>query len=65
MAKRELALECDYRYELRSQERFAALIGGDAWAARHFRVPAPVSDLSTERVLCSEWVPGVHIDKVS
>ena len=64
MAKRELALECDYRYELQSQQRFRELVGGDAWAALHFRVPAPVPELSAERVLASEWVPGVHIDKV-
>ena len=34
MAKRELRLECDYRYELQSQQRFKALVAGDAYTAR-------------------------------
>ena len=32
---------------------------------QHFHVPDVVPELSTEQVLASEWVPGVHIDKVS
>lgn len=31
---------------------------------QHFHVPDVIPDLSTEQVLASEWVPGVHIDKV-
>lgn len=64
MAKRELALECDYRYELDAQRRFKALIGGDPYTAAHFAVPGVIPELSAERVLTTEWVPGVHIDKV-
>lgn len=33
--------------------------------AQHFYVPDVVPELSTERVLASEWVPGVHIDRVA
>ena len=33
-------------------------------AVQHFHVPDVVPELSSERVLASEWVPGVHIDKV-
>ena len=29
VAKRELRMECDYRYELQSQQRFKALIASD------------------------------------
>ncbi len=29
VAKRELRMECDYAYELQSQQRFKALIAGD------------------------------------
>ncbi|EFN54887.1 hypothetical protein CHLNCDRAFT_24033, partial [Chlorella variabilis] len=65
VAKRELKLECDYRYELQSQQRFKQLIAGDPYTAQHFHVPDVVPELSSERVLASEWVPGVHIDKVA
>ncbi|PSC71114.1 aarF domain-containing kinase 4 [Micractinium conductrix] len=65
VAKRELKLECDYRYELQSQQRFKALISGDPYTAQHFHVPDVIPELSTEQVLTSEWVPGVHIDKVA
>lgn len=33
--------------------------------AQHFYVPDVVAELSTERVLASEWVAGVHIDRVA
>ena len=115
VAKRELQAECDYAFELQSQQRFKALIGGDADTARvrrgmrcsclhthlrlaarglhalpggplqtcplqpplarpppsppppprqFFHVPDVIPELSTRQVLTSEWVPGVHIDKV-
>lgn len=32
--------------------------------AQYFHVPDVIPELSTEQVLTSEWVPGVHIDKV-
>lgn len=31
---------------------------------QYFHVPDVVPELSTRQVLTSEWVPGVHIDKV-
>ena len=34
VAKRELRMECDYRYELQSQQRFKALIAGDPYTAQ-------------------------------
>jgi aarF domain-containing kinase len=62
VAKRELALECDYAREAAQQARFGALVAGDAEAAALFRVPAVVAELSTARVLVTEWAPGVHLD---
>ena len=65
MAKRELALECDYEYEARCQKRFKQLVENDPAFPEYMRVPAVVDELSGKTVLCSEYVSGVHIDKVS
>eukprot|EP00891_Asterochloris_glomerata_P001525 jgi/Astpho2/1525/e_gw1.00026.28.1_t len=65
VAKRELALECDYEYEARCQKRFKQLVEGDPAFPEYMRVPAVVDELSGKTVLCSEYVSGVHIDKVS
>ena len=59
VAKAELALECDYRWEAAAQARFAELLAGDD----AFRVPAVVPELCTRAVMTSELVPGVPIDK--
>ncbi len=64
VAKRELAIECDYENELQCQQRFARIINDDPELSPHFHVPAPIPELSSSRVLASEWVPGVHIDRV-
>ena len=63
VAKRELALECDYSYEARCQKKFRELVMADTDFALHVRVPDVVSELCTPRLLTTEWVPGVHIDK--
>ncbi len=130
VAKRELALECDYRWEYECQQRFKALVEADAqlrdkvrgargsppsvqgwpvapgaqpagqgqqkeeachcspcvsprhaptcpsqapsvprpaWAraSPQVYVPAVVPELSGQRVIASEWVHGVPIDKVT
>ncbi len=60
-AKEELTLECDYEYELRSQDNMRALLEGDpAWSA-----PATVPELSSRGVLTTEFAPGIAIDKVA
>ena len=46
-------------------QRFKRLVEADPRTAAHFSVPAPVPDLSAERVLTSERVAGVHIDAVA
>jgi len=64
VAKRELALECDYEHEAAAQRRFKAIID-DSIADRAFRVPGVIDSLSSRRVLASEWVPGVEVAKVA
>ena len=64
VAKRELALECDYRHEAAAQARFRELVLADPSLAPHFNVPAVVPELCTGSVLTTHWVPGVHIDQV-
>lgn len=63
--KKELALECDYDYEMKSQAKFKELIRDDDFTAKHFIVPAVIPQLSSKRILTSEWAPGMPIDKVS
>jgi aarF domain-containing kinase len=64
VAKEELALECDYTYEARCQQRFKALIEAEPAFAGRFSVPAVVPELCAQRLLTTERVPGVHIDQV-
>lgn len=65
VAKRELALECDYSYEAAAQARFKALVAGDPQLAGAFHVPGVIPELSSSQVLTTEWVQGVAIDKVT
>lgn len=64
VAKRELALECDYTYEAAAQQRFKGLVEGDVQLRPHFHVPATIPELCAGQVLTSEWVQGVAIDQV-
>lgn len=64
VAKRELAMECDYTYEARCQTRFKQLIADDPDLREVFHVPEVIPWVSSSRVLTSEWVHGVSIDKV-
>ena len=57
-------MECDYEYEARCQKRFKKLVSSDPDLAESFNVPDIIDDLSGKTVITSEWVPGVHIDKV-
>uniref|UniRef100_A0A1S3Y882 Protein ABC transporter 1, mitochondrial-like n=2 Tax=Nicotiana TaxID=4085 RepID=A0A1S3Y882_TOBAC len=61
VAKEELFRECDYELEAKSQKRFGILLSG----AKGFYVPVVIDDLSSKRVLTSELVPGIPIDKVA
>jgi predicted unusual protein kinase regulating ubiquinone biosynthesis (AarF/ABC1/UbiB family) len=64
VAKRELALECNYTYEAAAQQRFKQLVADDAEMSRVFYVPEVIPELSSQQVLTTEWVNGVTIDKV-
>lgn len=65
VAKRELAMECDYTYEAFAQERFANLILNDPECNKLFYVPDVIPSLSAKRILTTEKVTGVHIDAVA
>jgi len=60
-AKEELALECDYSNEALAQKKFRKLVADD----KAFYVPAVIDDLSTQRVLTTERIYGVPIDRLS
>lgn len=62
--RKELALECDYEYELKSQQTFKKFIDDDEYCRTCFRVPNVFPEYSTKQILTSEWVPGVPVDKV-
>eukprot|EP00210_Caulerpa_lentillifera_P004148 g3954.t1 len=62
--RKELAMECDYEYELKSQKIFKELIESDEKCKVHFRVPQVYPSLSSKRILTSDWSPGVPIDRV-
>ncbi|CAI9087230.1 OLC1v1021254C4 [Oldenlandia corymbosa var. corymbosa] len=61
VAKDELSRECNYQLEAESQKRFRHLLSD----MEGFYVPMVIDDLSSQRVLTSELVPGVPIDKVA
>eukprot|EP00882_Tetradesmus_deserticola_P024370 GHRQ01026631.1.p1 GENE.GHRQ01026631.1~~GHRQ01026631.1.p1 ORF type:complete len:190 (+),score=97.72 GHRQ01026631.1:787-1356(+) len=65
VAKRELALECNYTYEAAAQQRFRSLVAADPELAAVFYVPDVIPELSSQQVLTTEWVNGVTIDKVA
>ena len=62
IARRELAWECDYVREAECGRRFQALLSDGEDPA--FYVPQVISELSTERVLTTELVSGISLDKV-
>lgn len=64
VAKRELALECNYTYEGAAQQRFRDLVAADSQLNSVFYVPKVYGDLCSRQVLTTEWVNGVAIDKV-
>lgn len=61
VAKQELARECDYVIEASNQKRYKELLSG----SEGFYVPKVTDQLSSKKVLTSEFVPGVPIDKVA
>jgi len=60
-AKEELALECDYTNEALAQKKFRKLVQGD----KAFYVPAVIDELSTKRILTTERIYGVPVDRLT
>ena len=56
----ELALECDYENEARNQRRMRELLS--ASKDEVFAVPEVIDELSTKRVLTSEWLEGERLE---
>ncbi|KAB2003214.1 hypothetical protein ERO13_D11G110800v2 [Gossypium hirsutum] len=61
VAKEELSRECDYQLEASNQKRFRDMLSGHDG----FYVPLVVDDISSKRVLTTELISGVPIDKVA
>jgi aarF domain-containing kinase len=61
VAQRELLQECDYEHEAVSTTKFKKLLS----PYPEFAVPAVVPFLSSKRVLTTEWMPGVPIDRAA
>lgn len=57
-AKQQLREEADYVREAEQMRRYGALLAGNP----AFVVPAPVAELSGERVLVMDFIPGAPID---
>ncbi|MED6145980.1 mitochondrial chaperone [Stylosanthes scabra] len=61
VAKEELSRECDYNLEAASQKRFRDLLSG----TEGFYVPIVFDEISSKKVLTTELVRGITIDKVA
>ncbi|KHJ89149.1 ABC1 family protein [Oesophagostomum dentatum] len=59
VARRELALECDYLREARAMKKFRELLHD----SKDFFVPEVVDSFTTKRVLTAEFVVGKPVDK--
>jgi aarF domain-containing kinase len=60
-AKEELAIECDYLHEAKCQKQFKANFLCDPTVY----VPEVIDQLSTKRILTSEMVSGLPIDRIA
>ncbi|KAK6937197.1 ABC1 atypical kinase-like domain [Dillenia turbinata] len=61
VAKEELSRECDYVLEATNQKQFHDLLSG----MDGFYVPVVVDDISSKRVITTELVHGIPIDRVA
>ena len=65
VAKEELTRECDYKYEAENQIKFRELVMNDSDLSSQVIVPDVIPELSTTRILTSEYVEGKAIDQVA
>lgn len=61
VARKELSEECDYEREAKYFRKFRELLKDDA----RYHVPEVISELSTKRVITTEMITGVPLDKVT
>lgn len=61
MAHKELLQECDYENEAKATTRFKHTLAPFS----EFRVPAVIPSLSSKRVLATEWMGGVPVDRAA
>ncbi|CAD5169423.1 unnamed protein product [Musa acuminata subsp. malaccensis] len=61
VAKEELSRECDYELEAASQKRFRDFLSD----SEGFYVPMVIDEISSKKVLTTELITGVAIDKVA
>ena len=61
VAKKELALECDYNWEAQAQMKYKNLVVGEP----SLYVPDVHLPLCGKRVLCTEFVEGIPLDEAS
>ncbi|KAJ0052945.1 hypothetical protein Pint_00739 [Pistacia integerrima] len=61
VAREELSRECDYVLEAANQKRFRDMLSN----SKGFYVPIVVENISSKRVLTTELVSGIPIDKVA
>ncbi|XP_072954942.1 protein ABC transporter 1, mitochondrial [Typha angustifolia] len=61
VAKEELSRECDYLLEARNQKQFRDMLSN----TEGFYVPLVIDKISSRKVLTTELVPGIPIDKVA
>lgn len=64
-AKAELAIECDYQNEAKCQKRYKTLVEKEKRLSANVHVPGVIDDLCTQRVLATEFVAGVPIDRLA
>ena len=63
VARKELAWEVDYIREAECQKRFSNMIEPYAKVEK-LKIPKVYSDLSTKRILTTEYVEGISVDKL-
>jgi len=65
VARSELVEECNYSMELENQLKFQSYLAQDRTLSERVYIPQVYRDLSTPKVLTTEFVHGVPIDKTS
>lgn len=65
VGRKEVLQECDYEREMNNQRKFQRLIDTDPFLSQVFQVPDVIEELTTKRILTTEFVPGGSIEKVA